>query len=579
MDPAALTQQLAAMQQELLSLREQNQRLEQTQQGMEALAVSVAELAKGLQKTEKPKMLFDTKALGKPDKFDSTEDGFRRWARQVTNMVCSVFGAEYEDVLTWVVEQENEVSNSDVDLQFGADPAPVAGIAEASNQLYRLLQHLCTGEAEGIVLNAASGYEAWRRLSRRFDPLSAGRKRNLLRSILSPVRVKSWDNVRQAMDQLDDLVRRYESRKNDAGTREKLSDDLKSTALELLVPTDLEQHLILNKSRLGTYEDMKAEVQQLVEVRSKGAVEKPGVLPTATSSSSGGPAPMDVDTLVRAIGSLVKGGKGKGKAQDGKGKGKGQKGDKGGKKGNQKGSPAKFTGTCDNCGKVGHKKADCWQRAKGGSTDNNKGKGKGKGKGGKNKGKSAAALDETQGQSGEPAQEDELGAVDLGSWESGVNEAAGSWMRFNYDTGAARTAIPDSWKEKGEMKEEKGKEITFKTASGELIGSRGLVRLPGRDEEGHRRAITGALAPVHKPLVSAHRCCSQGFSAVIMEDGGLMVPTKGKLGKKLTRLVEQASGSDRAGCIPLWQENGVYNFYLKAPEQQEKSGFRGQPVA
>ena len=149
-------------------------------------------------------------------------------------------------------------------------------------------------------MNATGGYEAWRRLHRRFDPLSAGRKRNLLRAILNPVRVKGWENVRLAMDQLDDLIRRYEARKNDSGDREKLSDDLKSTALELLVPTDLEQHVILNKKRLSTYDAMKQEIQQLFEVKTKGAVDQPGKILTPSASSQG-PSPMEVDSLVKAL--------------------------------------------------------------------------------------------------------------------------------------------------------------------------------------------------------------------------------------------------------------------------------------
>ena len=69
--------------------------------------------------TNTPKILCDTKALGRPEKFTNSEDDFRRWSRSVTNMVVSVFGRSFEDVLEWVTEQETEVGNGDVDLQFG----------------------------------------------------------------------------------------------------------------------------------------------------------------------------------------------------------------------------------------------------------------------------------------------------------------------------------------------------------------------------------------------------------------------------------------------------------------------------
>ena len=132
-------------------------------------------------------------------------------------MLASVFGRKFEEVLEWVQEQEDEVKDTDVDLQFGNSPTPanpggtvtaaadtVEDIPEKGDQVWRLLQRLCTGESEGIVVNSGGGFEVWRRLRRRFDPLSAGRKRNLLRAILSPVRVKGWEHVRQAIDQPDD---------------------------------------------------------------------------------------------------------------------------------------------------------------------------------------------------------------------------------------------------------------------------------------------------------------------------------------------------------------------------------------
>ena len=66
--------------------------------------------------------------------------------------------------------------------------------------------------------------------------------------------------------------------------------------LELLVPTDLEKHLILNKNRLTSYELMKQEIELVVEssVGSKGAIARPG-----QASSSSGPQPMDVDAVTQ----------------------------------------------------------------------------------------------------------------------------------------------------------------------------------------------------------------------------------------------------------------------------------------
>ena len=83
-----------------------------------------------------------------------------------------------------------------------------------------------------LVIGCSNGFEAWRRIHRRWDPLPAGRKRNILRA----------ENVRAAIEQLEDLFKRYENRKNEAGERERLSEDIKATSWELLVPSDIERH-------------------------------------------------------------------------------------------------------------------------------------------------------------------------------------------------------------------------------------------------------------------------------------------------------------------------------------------------
>ena len=220
---------------------------------------------------------------------------------------------------------------------------------------------------------------------------------------------------------------------------------------------------------------------------------------------------------------------------------------------------------------MGHREADCWHNKAGaGSTD----KGKGKGKTPKG-GKSAAALDE---QTAEPAQEDELGAVELCAVDS-VPVDMSTRLKFNSDTGAARTAIPESWE--NHAKPVSGPSLTFKTASGELINSKGSCKVSGRDENGRMKGVTGALAPVHKPLVSAYKCCTQGFMGIIQEDGGHLVPRASPLGKKIQQLIERSSPGDMKGAIPLYQEGGVYNFCLEDVgsvdlESSPSSGFSGQ---
>ena len=72
-------------------------------------------------------------------------------------------------------------------------------------------------------------------------------------------------------------MRRYERRKDDNGVARKLDADIKLSAIELLVPTDIENHLTLNKYRLKTYEDALKEIAFILEARTGGRLKEPSI--------------------------------------------------------------------------------------------------------------------------------------------------------------------------------------------------------------------------------------------------------------------------------------------------------------
>ena len=584
MDPQQVQEMANALQQlqtRVNQLATENEALRNQHLGMQAMAESIGELAKNLGKKDDKKdrrLLVDTKGLGKPEMFNNDELGFRRWSRTICNLTVGVFGKEFQDVLEFCLDRDDPVDMTELVTKFGIDPeidpeAGIPGLEDKCDQLYRVLSSLTSGESEDLVVGCAnldaSGYEAWRRLNRRWDPVTAGRKRNILRAILNPERTKSWEGVRPAIEQLDDLIRRYEARKNESGAREVLSDDIKCTAIELLVPQDLEKHLILNKSRLTNYSLIKQEIEVLMETTlgSKSKIHRPG---SAAASSHQGPAPMEVDAITQWLGSLVKG-KGKGK-----GNGKGNKGDKGGGK---KGNPSKDI-ECYNCGKKGHKASDCWAKKSDkpgkGNSKGKKGKGKGSGKkGSKGTGKKGAAAfeeaEEYDGAEEEPApEEEEMGLFEVNGTEVKETQANGlEWMKFNLDTGAAQTAIPEKW---NAIKVKPGSTVTFKTASGELVPGQGTGVYEGSDENGGRCRISGPVTNVHKPLVSAYRCMSKGRLLVLDENGGHIVPLNTPVAYDIQKALKKASWKQKQRWIPVYQENGIYNFYLKG-----KSPVNGKP--
>ncbi|CAL1134675.1 unnamed protein product [Cladocopium goreaui] len=190
-----------------------------------------------------------------------------------------------------------------------------------------------------IVLNTGEcGIESWRKLTRRYDPSTGGRKRALLNAILSPARSKMED-LPSNLEKLLDSIRLYERRKDASGNRTMLAEDIKINVIERLVPAELERHLVLNRDRFKTFESMLSEIQSYVEHATGNKIKVVNSQPY--DAHGRGDDPMDVGSF----------------GKDAKGKGKGKKG-AGGKPG--KGNATAEKRTCHNCGRPGHLRADCW---------------------------------------------------------------------------------------------------------------------------------------------------------------------------------------------------------------------------
>ena len=77
--------------------------------------------------------------------------------------------------------------------------------------LYTCLSSFTDGEAWSIASNTPEGHglEAYRRLCYRFDPATAGRRRNVISSLVSPERVK-LDDLGTAIGTWEEKMRAYE---------------------------------------------------------------------------------------------------------------------------------------------------------------------------------------------------------------------------------------------------------------------------------------------------------------------------------------------------------------------------------
>ena len=83
--------------------------------------------------------------------------------------------------------------------------------------------------------------------------------------MLKPQRVQKLEDLSHSIEKWEEALRLYEGRKRSDGTRHVLDDEIKSSVLESMCPLDLEKHLQLNRSRYGSYGDVKQEVTLYLE--------------------------------------------------------------------------------------------------------------------------------------------------------------------------------------------------------------------------------------------------------------------------------------------------------------------------
>ena len=324
------------------------------------------ELVEAMAKKESPgeKLhLVDNKGLGKPTTFSGEHEQFLPWRHRMASYVCSIH-QDLQEVLEWLEEREKPFSSEELDAAFGErapDADRVPRLQEKSRELANALQMVTSKEPFTIVCNCQNnGFEAWRRLTRRYDPATASRKRTMLRAIFSPQKQK-LENLPAAIEEWADAVRTYEKRKDSMGRRTTIADEIKMAALEAMLPQELEAHIQLNQSRFTSYDDVLDEVTRFIEYKTGKSLK---VISAAAASAASKDDPMDLSYFERQH----------------KGQGKGDK-------------------TCNVCGKTGHFARDCWHGASKGTQKGSpkgpgqqqqqqqKGKEKGKEKG-KGKGKS-----------------------------------------------------------------------------------------------------------------------------------------------------------------------------------------------
>ena len=491
----------------------------------------------------------DLKGIGKPSNYSGDPRTFAGWAFKLGNFLEGIV-AGMKKALEVAADHDEPIEDPvavTTELPAGTD------VRDVGRQLYAVLAQLCENEALDLVQTTqdSNGWEAWRVISRRFDPVGAGRRRGIMSQLLQP---GSYDikDLTSAMAKWEDKVRVYERR----AARE-LPDDVKCSVLTEMCKGALRDHLLLNASKLRTYQLVREEVQCYLESKhNQEAVPMDiGAFHKGKGKGKGGgqnnkeKSSQDRDTCTncgkkghwkrdcRAPG----GGAATTSSSSRPGSGSSTKGR--GKKGGGSSSHESFEGYCVNCWRWGHKVADCRSQPS-----------KGKGKIGK-KGRGMNTLTTDEPEIEELGQD--VGGLDLCAFHYQAQDLNfhADMVEATVDSGAAVCVMPREMFDHVPVRPSAGSErgTVFRTASGEEVKDEGQRTIEVMTEQGERRRLTCTVTRVKKMLLAVSRLVETGHTVHF-----------GACGRSYAK--HEATGKQ----TPIYLKNGVYVMRFRVP--------RGRPT-
>ena len=209
-----------------------------------------------------PKFISCPQFNGKPENWEDFQFKFRRAIRsQSATAHAEMIKAEGSETVV-----------NDDDIEVNASQ-------ETSACLFDILCQHVEGEALMIIKSVAGfhGFEAWRRLHRKYSPRTLARRLRLLMAVVNPGKIKNMGEIQSSLTMWEEKIKQLETQFDD----NTISDQLKVAIITSALPSKAQGHIFSQATKDPTYDQVKELILTFA----------------ARMENCSGPTPMDVGNL------------------------------------------------------------------------------------------------------------------------------------------------------------------------------------------------------------------------------------------------------------------------------------------
>ena len=148
-----------------------------------------------------------------------------------------------------------EGSEAVVDDDHSAEFGGVNASKETSACLFDILCQHVEGEALTIIKSVTGyhGFEAWRRLHRKYSPRTLARRLRLLMAVVNPGKIKNMGEIQSSLTMWEEKIKQLETQFDD----NTISDQLKVAIITSALPSKAQDHIFSQATKDPTYDQVK----------------------------------------------------------------------------------------------------------------------------------------------------------------------------------------------------------------------------------------------------------------------------------------------------------------------------------